>query len=270
VDGQPVPPLAAGPALPEALVEISRLEPLIAAVERACGRVLEPVEIGPPPPGLMLELELTDGAGALRHLARLALSPGLRPQPSQRPPGRLDRAARARVTCRLTLQGPKAPRGELASLEAGDVVVIPHGPGARLPALLEVGNMSWRGGFQPDGSALHIEREDHRMLDDPPSPEGPGADAAPAAPHEQASSARFAELPVRLEVVLPSLHLSVGELAALAPGSVTALPVTGEDLAVRLLTEGVEIASGRLVALGSGYGVLVETVSEPATAGTAL
>ena len=76
-----------------------------------------------------------------------------------------------------------------------------------------------------------------------------------------AASAPLADLPVRLQVVLPQMEMPVGLLAGLAPGAVAPLPIEGESLKVDLLAAGVRIATGQLVALGSAYGVLIEAVA---------
>ena len=95
---------------------------------------------------------------------------------------------------------------------------------------------------------LDVQPGDTTTLDDAP-------EQAPAS-----GGPRLAELPVRLQVVLPAIDLPVASLAALAPGAVTALPIEGDDIRVELVAAGTRIAVGRLISLGSAYGVLIDAV----------
>jgi flagellar motor switch/type III secretory pathway protein FliN len=66
------------------------------------------------------------------------------------------------------------------------------------------------------------------------------------------------DLPVRLQLVIAQLQVPFGELGGLAPGCVIAVPSAGAELQVALTADSVPLATGRLVALGDGYGVLVD------------
>jgi type III secretion protein Q len=267
IAGQPASPLAlTSPDLPELLVELSRLEPLIAGVERGLGVSLSPSRLEPAQDaGLSVVVEMHDLAGEPLHTARLRIPLHLAPE-SHRLNRPLGLAARAQTACRLQFFGASPSRAELAELEAGDIVIVPGGGGSTVAAALISGACRWLGRYDFTRGEFRIDHED-TMRDDPPSSpelrpqETPQVWAAPTEEHQPAMSAALAELPVRLQVVLPMLSVPVATLAALAPGSVAPLPVTGEDLLVTLQAEGSEIASGRLVALGAGYGVLIDKVS---------
>jgi flagellar motor switch/type III secretory pathway protein FliN len=276
IAGQPASPLAlTSPDLPELLVELSRLEPLIAGVERGLGVSLSPSRLEPAQDaGLSVVVEMHDLAGEPLHTARLRIPLHLAPE-SHRLNRPLGLAARAQTACRLQFFVASPSRAELAELEAGDIVIVPGGGGSTVAAALISGACRWLGRYDFTRGEFRIDHED-AMRDDPPSSpelrptETPQVWAAPTEEHQPAVSteehqpavsAALAELPVRLQVVLPTLSLPVATLAALAPGSVATLPVTGEDLLVTLQAEGSEIASGRLVALGAGYGVLIDKVS---------
>ena len=264
VFGQPAQPIVrASSALPEILMEMSRLEPLIAALERGCGRALEPRGLSAGPvEGLNLTLEAIDPAGQVVHAARLGVSEASAQGFQAHAGGGLGPAARALARCRLTLRGPLVPHRELAELEAGDLVLIPNPRAGLRAAWLEVGGTIHRGGFDPQGLAFHVQQEDFDMLDAPPGEDPPPSDQAEAPDAPQAIDQRLTDLPVRLQVALPAVEVAVGALAALAPGAVLPLPIEGQDLKVELLTGGVRIATGRLVALGEAYGVLVDAVAE--------
>lgn len=269
VAGQPARLAAvAAPDLPEILAEMSRLEPLIAALERLCGRPLDPCGLSAEPgPGLGVRLEALDAEGRPVHAVRLLVPEPLAIGFTAPPLRALGPAARASAVGRLILQGPAAPRTELAWLEAGDVVLLPDGLSSSRPAWLAVGRIVLRGGLDLAAAEFHAYREDPDMLDVLPGDDALGEPApAPETVGRPIADLPLAEpdladLPVRLQVVLPQMEIPVSVLAGLAPGAVAPLPIEGEALKVDILAAGVRIASGQLVALGSAYGVLIEQVA---------
>ena len=78
----------------------------------------------------------------------------------------------------------------------------------------------------------------------------------------------LAALTVPTTVEIDGGGLTLERLAALGPGSVVAIPgASGGVLPVRLLAGGKRVASGELVAVGDGYGVLITAVTNPAAKG---
>lgn len=276
IAGQPVPPLpeAAAPDLPAALHQLSRLEPVIAAVERAIGLPLDPVGLGLPT-GLVLQLEARREGGEVVHRARIAVEPpcaALWPEPEGR---YLGVAALAPIALAAVLDGPTAPAAELAQLSAGDVVVLPRAAAAGWACTLatERGPLA-RGFLDLADRQLTIQTlESTPMLETAARPAGAPADAeiAPAAPAEPMSFAprddaapsdgvALDTLTVRLRVALGEVRLPLKTLSGLRPGAVLTLPGAQEHLHVEVLAEDQPIASGRLVSLGDAYGVLVDEV----------
>ncbi len=86
-----------------------------------------------------------------------------------------------------------------------------------------------------------------------------GQEQLPTAPSEQAASF-VRNLPVKLCMTIGDFKLPLRELSALAPGAVLEAPSRGQDLQVDIMADCVRIAVGRLVALGPGYGVIIEHV----------
>jgi flagellar motor switch/type III secretory pathway protein FliN len=107
-----------------------------------------------------------------------------------------------------------------------------------------------------------------------PSPPAPGAAAAdpntprriaspplPAAGLNGEAAGVIDNIPMQLRIVLHDVTVPVGQIVNLGPGCVLDLGIN-DELRVQVLVESTPIATGRLVAFGPGYGVLVEeTVS---------
>ena len=77
-------------------------------------------------------------------------------------------------------------------------------------------------------------------------------DGAPIAP---------ADLPVTLRVILGEASLPLSELTGLRPGSTVVLGGSARDATAVLLAGDHPIATGRLVAVGEAYGVLIEQLA---------
>lgn len=83
-----------------------------------------------------------------------------------------------------------------------------------------------------------------------PAPMPPPAAAAPPTPN----------FTVPLAVVLEESHVPLARLQALQQGAVLPLGASAGAIGVRVLAGGRPIASGTLVAVGEGYGVLIDGV----------
>ena len=274
---QPAAPLPerAAADLPAALHQLSRLEPLIAAVERAIGLPLDPVGLGPRA-GLVFELNAETADGEVVHIAQLAVDSACAAiWPDAPPRSDLGLAELAPVTLRATLEGPRAPLAELPLLTKGDVVVLARTGAAGWACTLAADGAPLAHGFLDLGARnFTIQNlEVHPMLDTAIRPaEGRAPDAAdvsvtaaepmsfaPRPAEPQAAPATDA-LTIRLGVELGEVRLSLKALSALRPGSVLTLPAGGDDLVVELKADGQHLATGRLVSLGDAYGVVVDSV----------
>ncbi len=252
-EGQPCAwtPAPAASVLPEALIELSRAEPLLLRIEQAWGVPLEPTGMGAAPAGaLHLIVEMADADGRPVHALLLAIGaeaplPASPPRSAQVPLAGAALHARAGVI--LTLRGPVAPADELPLLGRGDWVLLPAA-GGELAA-----DLAWAGGsLRGCWRATTGRFASHDA-------QGGGMDGGAQGEGELSLAG---DIPVRLSAELATLELPLAELARLAPGAVLSLPPLGDTPAVRLLAGGALVATGRLVALGEGYAVVVDEVAQ--------
>lgn len=83
--------------------------------------------------------------------------------------------------------------------------------------------------------------------------------AVPApAPAAQASAPAFT---VPLSIVLEESHVPLAKLQGLQDGAVLPLGASAGAIAVSIVAGGRPLATGTLVAVGDGYGVLIDGVS---------
>lgn len=275
----------APPDLLEVIDRLAAFEFVIAALERQCGGPLVPIGLGCGPiHRLRLDLLVAPGEPA-RHSLCIAIDadaasawPSVTPAVTAVPWA----LRRLRVGCKMDIAGPRASRAEIGLLEVGDIIVAPSPSGGQWPALIRTRSAgpilsgwfdathsrftlrSWKAvpmediqppsfeqapGVSEPFSAGAIEDE---MARDPPGAATPGDQIGPL----------LTGLPVQLQLSIGEFELSLGEVAALAPGAILDIPARGEDLCVNVMADKTRIATGRLVALGQAYGVLVETVGE--------
>lgn len=157
---------------------------------------------------------------------------------------------RTQLEIRLLLTG--FPLAELRPCAAGDVLVIGARERAWSALQLARGDARWlaawsRGQLRVLGALAPLPHlEDATMANDA-TPEAAGV-AAPA-------TAALDALSVDLTLVVGQLSLSLGELAALAPGYVFELPNQLEHAQVLIQSGGRTIGRGELVAVGDTLGV---------------
>lgn len=262
--GLPAEPLDEAGDLASSLADLGEAEPVLLAIERLTGIALDPVGVERPAPAGALRFRLTVGDDArVVHDVTLSVSVALAetwPAPALN--GRaLGPAARAPAPCRLLVDGPALPRDGAAALRVGDVVLLPRAEGAA----------GWPAALRPHGarSGAHgaidwarrsfstISLEDGPMLetDTPTAAVDPGQGAG------DAQGLAVADLPVRVRVAIDGVTTPVVELARLQVGSTLLLEGLGESPAVTVLAEDKPVASGRLVAVGEAYGVIIEQLA---------
>jgi len=177
----------------------------------------------------------------------------------------------------IQFAGPLAPRGELGLLEPGDLVLLPPlqtgwpaqlttfdgrplalGRFAPRPCRFEITTPSPRRPLMPSATIPEGQHPGGREPETGPEMGGDGR--LERAPVPEAWTEATAEmLPVRLKVICGEITVSLRQLADLGPGCVLDLE-SADLLRVELRAEDLTVAEGQLVALGDGYGVLVEQV----------
>jgi len=253
-DGR-VPMLTDAAGRPDAALAATALgavEPLVAALELVLGRALRPTEAVAAVPGdpVLLLLDAA-AAGRRAHRLLLALPPGTAPAAAGALP--LDRSHLPDVGPAWTarIAGPAVAAARAAAIARGDLLLLGTGrPLVRFAAPGRKGTLTGR--LDVEGGLIMVDGE----LDASSGPDAPAsADAGAPLPDPAAHSVRFT-------VEIEGGDLSFERLATLGAGSV--VPVAdagGGRLPVRLLAGGRAMASGDLVAVGEGYGVLVTSVS---------
>lgn len=256
-------PLLAGGAVPAltdaagrpdaaaAAVALGAVEPVIAAIELVFGRALRPTAVVAEAPADSVFVHVKARKDGVRlHRLLLAVNPGMRLGAAGTLP--LDAAAFVDVapgwTGRIT--GPVVSPASLARIGTGDLLLIgtggvvarftPPGRDTTLAARLDV-----QGGTMVVEQELEVAEAAHHTR------AGPGPD-----PHRDRAA-----ITVPTSVEFNGGGLTLERLAALGPGSVVALPgAAGGVLPVQLRAGGRAVASGELVAVGDGYGVLITAV----------
>jgi type III secretion system YscQ/HrcQ family protein len=165
-----------------------------------------------------------------------------------------DALATLPVPVALGFDGPRLAAGEWRSLRPGDVVLIGNGSAPMLRA--RAARRAWPLAAAPDGWRIAAAAQplspslEHSEMND----ESTGADpAATDAADEAGTFAR--DLPVQLAFDIGRLELAVGDLAALQPGYVFALPAHLEGANVTIRANGRAAGRGEVVAVGDTLGV---------------
>ena len=238
---------AGRPDAASAAAALGAVEPVVAAIERVAGRALRPTAVGAGPLGDSVVVRIDARThGVLAHRLLLAWPLGLQPDPIEALPP--DPAAFVDVapawTARIT--GPAIAPASLARIGTGDLLLLgtgspvarftPPGCSTILAARLDV-----------QGGLMAVEQE----LE--------AAEAAP--PPREAAQPGLAAITVPTSIEFDGGGLTLDRLAALGRGSIVDIPgAAGGVLPVRLRAGGKAIASGELVAVGDGYGVLITSV----------
>ena len=247
------------------LVALDRLEPVLAAIEKATGLDLEPSDITreTPPAGIAVALDVardTEAAPSRVVLQVSADAPAAWPLPV------LDLSADGAhlavpVAGRLVLDVAVVAAARVAGLRTGDIVLAAWGPARPGDARLILPDRRLVGRFDPVDRRFTVITLEESAMTPPPMDaavqpaETPGPDTPPIAP---------ADLPVALRVMLGEASLPLSELVGLRPGSTVVLGGSARDTAAVLLAGDHPIATGRLVAVGEAYGVLIEQLAQGA------
>lgn len=155
----------------------------------------------------------------------------------------------------IRLPGPRLRHADWRALRRGDVIVI--GSRARTPAPQAVAaDRRWPlaaegGRWRIEGPAIltPASQKDSAMNDHEAN-----AEAAEGG-IEQSAQHPARDLPVTLEFELGSVQVSVGDLAAIQPGYVFALPAHLEGANVSIRANGRDAGRGEIVAVGDTLGV---------------
>lgn len=227
-----------------AAIALGASEPLVAAIEAALGLELMPIALVQRPAPDAVVIALTHGPAR----AWLAVAPTL----SLAPPPRTDvgggwGALELPVVVRIA--GGMLPVSELAALAPGDLLLIPADPRATLATAEHIAHGRLIAATPP---RLWVIAIGPSLPEKPLSIEADPATAMPDGPV-------MANHPVPLVIELATITIPLSMLSGLAPGSVLALAPAGESLPVRLTVGGRAVATGELVAVGEGYGVLIDS-----------
>ena len=242
------------------LVALDRFEPLIVAIEAATGLTLEPSDVLRHPaslgPGLALALDVRLEEDAPPSRLVFQVDPAL--VDAWTTPA-IDLGADGAhlavpIAGALVLEAAAVAAGRIAALRAGDIVLTPWAPGLPGDARLTLSGRRLIGRFDPGDRRFTVFTLEESAMAAPPTdavlaPETSPAEATPIAP---------ADLPVPLRVLLGEVSLPLSELARLRPGSTVVLSGPARDAAAILLAGERPIATGRLVAVGEAYGLLIE------------
>ena len=247
------------------LVALDRLEPVLAAIEAATGLSLDPTDISRRPPETGIAIALDVARDAETASSRLVLhvatdAPAAWPAPTI---DLSDDGAHLAVpiTGTLVLDAAVVSAARVATLRTGDIVLTAWGPRRPGDARLTLSNRHMVGRFDPaDRRFTVITLEDSAMTAPPmdalvQSAESAAPDSSPIAP---------ANLPVALRVMLGEASLPLSELTGLRPGSTVVLGGSARDTRAVLLAGDHPIATGKLVAVGEAYGVLIEQLAKGA------
>ena len=241
-----------------AAVALAEVEPLVAALERVLGVPLQPVTLEPSRTALdaddtVLRFDALQG-GVLVHRVLVAV-PGamplrlLAPLPLATAP---DAAIKLAWSARVA--SPDVPAASLDRLARGDLLLLGPGPLLARLSLPAVGPGGGTGGGRqllarldmPGGSLVVEQQMDEPAVDSSTPPQ-------PANDYNGATVATHVEI--------AGAGLTLEQIATLGIGSV--VPVTGAaggTLAVRVVAGERAVATGELIVVGDGFGVLVTSL----------
>ncbi|MGY4397521.1 type III secretion protein Q [Sphingomonas sp. UYAg733] len=236
-----------------AAASLSRIEPLIAALELVLGDELHPagLESEVDRGAVLIRLDASTPAGEMRNRLLIAIPVGLKLAPLELPT--ILPAAIAGLKLRWTarLVGPSISVRRLDALGVGDLVLLGLGPHvARLT--LPGRNDRPRVRIDPTERVLILQENlEHNDA-------GIAAGGEPAPSHSYDGG--IADIRVQTIIEIVGASLTATDLATLSQGSVLPLPPNNGTIAVRVIAGDTVIGDGELVAIGRGFGVLMTTI----------
>lgn len=240
----------------EVLARLDRLEPLLAALETS-SLSFDPVDVeAASEADILVRVEALDGERVLRHAVVLALDLAVAeawPDVDAAPADLSSLAVPLPVA--LTLDGPTVQTD--AALGVGDFVLLPFGVDRTMSATLVVGGHRARGLFSPARGGFSVNSLE-------PIPMSDFAISAAVEPSSPDAATLGGDLPVTLRVALGEVTLTASQLASLRPGATLTLDVPPSEARAVLLAGERSVASGRLVALGEAYGLVIDKVGAEA------
>jgi type III secretion system YscQ/HrcQ family protein len=247
------------------LIALDRLEPVLAAIETATGLNLEPSDISrqSPEAGVAIALDVAHDADAAPTRMVFHVAPAA---PNTWPPPAIDLSADGAhqavpIAGRLVLDAAVVTAARVAALRTGDIVLTAWGPRRPGDARLILPDRRLAGRFDPADRRFTVITLEESAMTAPPMDaavqpaETAAPDTSPIAP---------ADLPIALKVMLGEASLPLSELTGLRPGSTVVLGGSARDTTAVLLAGDHPIATGKLVAVGEAYGVLIEQLAKGA------
>ncbi|KRA67143.1 hypothetical protein ASD89_02680 [Caulobacter sp. Root656] len=248
------------------LVALDRLEPVLAAIEAATGLSLDPTDISRPPSEAGIAIALDVAREAETAPSRVVLhvpadAPAAWPTPA------IDLSSDGAhlavpIAGTLVLDAAVVSAARVAALRAGDIVLTGWGPRRPGDARLTLPDRRLIGRFDPADRRFTVITLEESAMTAPPldalvqPAEAAGPDTSPIAP-----PIAPADLPVALRVMLGEANLPLSELTGLRPGSTVVLGGSAREATAVLLAGDHPIATGKLVAVGEAYGVLIEQLA---------
>jgi len=173
--------------------------------------------------------------------------------------------------------------GNLGAMAYGDILIVGQRDALSLAVRLESGQgRSWRAVAQAhiEGARLviddarfiplHKRTEDHDMTDESEDnkatadgEKATGEEANESGPDKKRASSDTvgqANIPVRVDLQLGDVALTVGELTSIQPGYVIDLEQKLEEASVDLYVAGQRVGRGQMVAIGDSLGVHIREI----------
>lgn len=168
---------------------------------------------------------------------------------------RLDALRDLPVPVLVGFDGPTLPLADWQGLRPGDVVLI--GNGSLPPLHARATRLAWPLVAAPDGWRIAAPAQPRSSLLEPSTMNDESPNAAPDADAgaDAAGEPVARNLPVQLAFDIGRLEVSIGDLAALQPGYVFALPAQLQGANVTIRANGRIAGRGEVVAVGDTLGV---------------
>lgn len=248
---------------------LSRIGPVVTALETLVGARLEPVEtVSDAPSGdTLVRVQAVDQETGETIVHSVLWQPpqGFSAEAVVRQSGTVPGVlGGVGIACSIAIPGPDIPPGRLSGLRPGDVLLIPvlwaHAchvavtapdpVGTVKPCVLVVRARTGRDGRKSGAEGASAMTDEADTALQPP-------DAAPDA--DPTLHRAWTDMAPPVSVVIDHAPLPLDQVAGLKPGSVLAFSLEGGDFPVRVMAGPSRIADGQLVSIGDGYGVLIRS-----------